>query len=232
MDDLQYEAERGELNPRLDMVWRKDMDDWIPAGDIKGLFEKNEVAEAEEKRKAGPQPTGPPRKETKKDKLILQGKWGGSSRTTYIFTCYLLPIFLFVSMALGVPLLREKIDENAILAISGIITLLLAIIALIVTVGRFTNLGMSRWWFLSLFVPLLNIWTYSRLFACPAGYAEKRNLDGVGWLLAIIYWLVVISSIALIAATIYALVQASVDPETLKAPEDFIEILKKTYAPR
>eukprot|EP00903_Cladosiphon_okamuranus_P003570 g3568.t1 len=51
LDDLKYEAERGELNPRLDMVWKNGMEDWIPSGDIEGLFEKNELAEKEEKKK-------------------------------------------------------------------------------------------------------------------------------------------------------------------------------------
>lgn len=232
IDDLKFEAERGQLNPRLDMVWRKDMDDWIPAGDLEGLFVKNEVAQAEEKKKEEPQAFGMAPEESEKDKLRLQGRWGGTSRGTYLLVCYLLPFLLVAGMGAGAMFLQGKVDDS-LLALGGAgLALVFMIFALIVTVNRFTNLAMTRWWFLSLFVPVLNIWTYSRLFACPAGYAEHKKLDGFGWMLAIIYWLFVLIGIALVAATFYAIAQAPPDPETMKTPEDLLDFIKKTYLPK
>lgn len=232
IDDLKFEAERGQLNPRLDMVWRKDMDDWIPAGDLEELFEKNMEAEAEEKRKAQPMPTGMPPEQSEKEKLRLQGKWGGTSRATYLLVSFLLPLLLIGAISAAGMILKGKADESMIALAGGGVMLIYAIMALVVTVNRFTNLAMTRWWFLSLFVPFLSVWTYYRLFACPPGYAEHKKLDGIGWFLAIIYWLAVLVGIALIAATIYAFSQAPPDPESLKTPEDLLEILKKTYAPK
>ena len=232
IDDLKYEVERGQLNPRLDMVWRKDMDDWIPSGDLEGLFEKNVLAAAEEKKKAAAAPTKYQPEESKKDKLLLQGKWGGTTRATYLFVSFFLPFLLALVLDFGSSFLKGKMDENILALASGGVALVYAAFALVVTINRFTNLSMSRWWFLSLFVPLLSIWTYSRLFACPAGYAEHKKLDGIGWLLAIIYWLFVVIGLVLIAAIIYAFSQAPPDPELLKTPGDLLDILKKTYAPK
>ena len=231
IDDLKFEAEQGKLNPRLDMVWRKDMDDWIPAGDLKGLFDIDEAAQAEEIKKASPQVMGVAPEVSEKEKLRLQGKWGGSSRATYLCVSFLLPLLLIGAISVAGILLKGKVDENIIALAGGGVMLIFAIFALVVTINRFTNLAMTRWWFLSLFVPILSLWTYYRLLACPAGYAEHKKLDGFGWLLSIIYWLFVLIAIALFAATIYAFSQAQPDPESLKTTGDFLEILKKTYAP-
>ena len=231
IDDLKFEAERGRLDPRLDMIWRQDMDDWIPAGDLEGLFVKNEVAEAEEKKKAEPPVMGAPPEKSEKEMLRLQGKWGGSSRATYLFVSFILPLLLFGAIGVAFMFLKEQLGENAIALAGGGVMLVYGIFVLVVTVNRFTNLAMTRWWFLSLFVPFLSIWTYYRLFACPAGYAEHKKLDGVGWLLGIIYWLFVLIGIGIIAATIYAVSQAPPDQETLKNPEEMLNFLKKTYNP-
>ena len=232
IDDLKYEAERGKLNPRLDMVWRKDMDDWIPAGDLEGLFEKNEEAEAEEKKKAETVTSEFQPEDSKEDKLRLQGKWDGATRATFLFVSLILPILLFVGIGFATPFFEETPNADLVGPIIGGIVLLYSLFSLWITISRFTNLSMSRWWFLSLFVPILSIWTYSRLFSCPAGYAEHKKLDTVGWILAIVFWLFVLATIALLVATIIAVSQAPVNIEKIKTTEDFLEILKKTYAPK
>ncbi len=235
IDDLRFEATRGQLNPRLDMVWKKDMDDWIPAGDLKGLFEKNEEAAIVEKAQENP-PEPPPRvevsqKEKEKESRRIRGKWEGTSRGTYLFVTLLLPLLLAGGIILAGNFLEGSLDDKTTFLISGGLILLYCVFALAVTLNRFPNLGMSRWWFLSLFVPPLNIWTNSRLFACPSGYASHRKLDGLGWFLAIIYWLLVLVGLVLAAATAHALSSTSADPDSLKTPGDFLEILRKTYFP-
>jgi hypothetical protein len=47
-------------------------------------------------------------------------------------------------------------------------------------------------------IPLLNVWLGYRAFACPPGYAYNKKMDGVGILLALIYWLLAITYIAAI----------------------------------
>ncbi|MES2921489.1 MAG: DUF4339 domain-containing protein [Verrucomicrobiota bacterium] len=52
--ELQMKAAESNLNPRLDMVWRQGMDEWKPAGEIDGLFEKRAAPEKIEKPLAVP----------------------------------------------------------------------------------------------------------------------------------------------------------------------------------
>ena len=72
---------------------------------------------------------------------------------------------------------------------------------------------MSRWWYLANFVPFLNLWVGYRSFACPAGYAYHKKLDGAGVFLAIVYWLMLAVSLLAIAAVIALLMGALGSPE-------------------
>jgi hypothetical protein len=67
---------------------------------------------------------------------------------------------------------------------------------------RLLNLGMSRWWLFGFLAPFLNLWLGYRCFACPAGYARHKQLDGPGIAIAIIYWLIMLALLALIAIAI------------------------------
>lgn len=62
---------------------------------------------------------------------------------------------------------------------------------------RFQNLAMSGWWWLGLGVPILQIWLYYRLFACPPGYAFTKKLDVAGKILTTLYVLSLVASVAL-----------------------------------
>lgn len=47
-------------------------------------------------------------------------------------------------------------------------------------VKRVQNLGMSGWAVLWSLVPIINIWIAWRMFACPAGYHDHKQLDTAG----------------------------------------------------
>jgi hypothetical protein len=64
---------------------------------------------------------------------------------------------------------------------------------------RLLNLGMNRWWYLAIFVPILNLWVGYRCFACPAGYAYHKKMDGPGIALAILYSLTILLSVLIVA---------------------------------
>lgn len=38
LDDVKYEAERGEPNSRLDMLWKNGTQEWMPPGDLGMIF--------------------------------------------------------------------------------------------------------------------------------------------------------------------------------------------------
>jgi len=117
----------------------------VSAGDLEGLLVKNEVAQAEEKRKAEPQPIGVSHGEVAKGNSNTEGEWGGSSRGAYLFVCYLLPVLTVAGIGAGGLFLQGKAD-NKLLALGGAaLALVFMVFALMVTVNRFTNLAMTRW---------------------------------------------------------------------------------------
>ena len=62
-------------------------------------------------------------------------------------------------------------------------------------------------------MPILNFWVGYRCFACPAGYAYHKKLDGVGIFLAIVYWLMIAVVLLAVAAVIAVLLGAVGSPE-------------------
>jgi len=183
---LQALVAAGELNPRLDLVWTQGMADWQPAGEIDVLFQRR-VIEA-----AVANPYTPPQAESAAALMQRQGEWPGASRRAYLGATILLPVvwnmaLIYVPAAFGIPLEPAVFQR---INLGG--ALVLVLIGIYYGLQRFANLGMSRWWYLGHFVPLLNIWVGYRCFACPPGYAYHKRLDGVGIALAIFYWLALV----------------------------------------
>jgi hypothetical protein len=226
MDDLKFEAERGELNPRLDMVWKNGMEDWIPAGEVEGLFKRNEEAKAAEQAKETAFTEFKPDISPEEKKLI-KGEWTGAGRGTYLFVCYILPFLWMAGVGFGLKFLEGKVDPG-ILTIGGLVLCLVPFILLIAaTLQRFQNLGMSRVWFFGLFAPFLNLWVWYRLFACPPGYAYHKKLDPLGWVLAVLHWGSLLVVVAAFGFAAYTLTQAGEDDPTRIAIEKYIEEARK-----
>jgi hypothetical protein len=78
---------------------------------------------------------------------------------------------------------------------------------------RLANLGMSRWWLVAAFAPILNLWVGYRCFACPPGYASHKRIDGGGIALAIPYWLIVLSGMLVLSAAAAPFFGVVVNPE-------------------
>jgi hypothetical protein len=118
-----------------------------------------------------------------------------------------------VGFAFGGPILAQQLGPH----ISGVINIAAVFVPLVVFVWyslqRLVNLGMSRWWFLGNFVPLLNLWVGYRCFACPAGYAYHKKLDGIGKALAVFYWLLMLLVLLAAAAGVALMFNAIGDPE-------------------
>lgn len=226
LDDLRFEAERGELNPRLDMVWKNGMGDWIPAGEVEGLFVRNEEAKAAEQAKETAFTEFKP-ENGEEEKKLIKGEWTGVGRATYLFVCYILPFLWVAGVGFGTKFLEGKV-EAGILAIGGLVLCLVPLIlAFAATLQRFQNLGMSRVWFLGLFAPLLNLWVWYRLFACPPGYAYHKKLDPIGWALAVFHWGAVLLLVAASGFAAYTLTQAAEDDAARLAIEGYIEKIEE-----
>jgi hypothetical protein len=122
---------------------------------------------------------------------------------------------------LGTPLDPEWMDN---VNLGG--SLLIFIIVLHFNLERLLNVGMSRWWFLGNFVPLLNLWVGYRCFACPAGYAYHKKLDGIGVALAIIYWLMILVAIVAAIGLVILLVNYANDPRLAEPLRQMLKMIR------
>ncbi len=193
---------RGELNPRLDLLWKEGMQDWIPAGNIDGLFEKNQGA-------LSPGEIAPESypEETARAKMIAENRWPGASRSSFLIITLLFPVFWAFGLRHGIDALVGRLQPDLLGQLHFWLGFVPLLIALVIVIKRFDNLAMSRAWLLGMLVPILNLWVGYRLSACPPGYAAHKKLDGIGWFLAILYWLLIITMVASISYAVFILDQ-------------------------
>lgn len=220
--DLKEKADEGVLKPRSDLVWKEGMADWMPIGEIDGLFERQEVP-------APPLTLDAAAVEsvlTDRSPQASLGQFGGCRRRSYLFFQYLAPclavyLFSFANRTYPEVLAPQVWDQ-----VQRYGPLLLVAFILYVSIQRFANLGMSRWWFLGHFVPILNLWTRYRSFACPEGYAQHKKMDAAGIFLAITYWLVVIAALAAFVLIIMILGGKAGSPEIQQQLKDLLETFR------
>jgi hypothetical protein len=221
--DLKIKAIEAGLNPRLDMVWTHGMPEWKPAGEIDGLFERRSAPEALEGQPSA-DPYRPPEHESSEEIMGQEGEWPGARRRRFLFTIIAVTLLLNLAIPLVTPLLQQQFGSELAGMIMIGVMILMVVIIIHVSLQRLVNLGMSRWWYLANFVPFLNLWVGYRSFACPAGYAYHKKLDGAGVFLAIVYWGMFLLTLLAIAAAVALLMGALGSPEL---QQKFQEIMQK-----
>lgn len=181
-----------KLHPRYTQCWTKGMDHWKPAGEIEGLCK----IDAPPPQLPNTTRQEPPRQLAKRSESELEcelrnANWPGFSRRYFIFGTWLLPLLIGAAMAALAWYLSDGQDPAELTVLPWLLAItvtLVVVVVIAIWLGRLSNLGMSRWWFLGSFVPLLNIWVGFRALCCPAGYEYHRKMDGLGVFLAILYW--------------------------------------------
>lgn len=228
--ELRVKAGEAALNPRLDMVWTQGMAEWKPAGEIEGLFEKRAAPEPQESLAPPADPYAPPKEESVADKMSREGDWPGARRRGFLTATILFPFVWNLAIAYGSGFLEQQLGPH----IMGVVGIAAACVPLVVALYfglmRLVNLGMSRWWYLAHFVPILNLWIGYRSFACPAGYAYHKKLDGIGVVLAIFYWLMVIVVLLAVAAVIALMFNAVGSPELQEKIREMIRVAQQRAA--
>jgi hypothetical protein len=230
LTELRAIATEGGLNPRLDLVWTQGMPDWKPAGEIEVLFERCTSATP-----AAANPYTPPQTESFAELMHRQAEWPGARRRAYLTATILLPILWNVALVTGPAVLGMPLEPAVLHQVTLGGTLLLCLIGLYYGLQRLANLGMSRWWYFGFLVPVLNLWVGYRCFACPAGYAYHKRLDGIGIALAIFYWLLVGVGILAVIALIVIMIRFANDPrmaDLLRQLRDAIEQARAAPAAR
>jgi hypothetical protein len=202
LTELRELARVGTLDPRLGLVWTQGMAEWQAAGEVDGLFEKRlPPPQIDLAPSAGTYV--PPKLESREAVMSRIDDWPGARRRSFLVATILFPFLWNMAVTLTTGVLTTQFGPR----IMGMVGTGAAFVPLLVGIHygllRLVNLGMSRWWYLANFVPLLNLWVGYRCFACPAGYACHRKLDGAGVFLAIVYWLlvtfVILALVALVA---------------------------------
>lgn len=228
--EIKEKADLGILKPRTDLLWKEGMADWKPIGEIEGLFDRKEQAglsDKEQKKKEKAQEhavaasaAAVPSFAT--EQKMFTGQVGGTRRRSYLFVVYLLPILAIYLFGMAKKSYSGLLSPQIWDQIQQYGPLVLLLLIIFVSIQRFANLGMSRWWYLANFVPILNLWTNYRSFACPEGYALHKKMDPPGVLLAILYWLFVIGAIC--AGIFFAAVMGGAlgSPEIQKQIKDLL----------
>ena len=205
--EMAESAKAGRLEPRTDMVIGGGLTEWKPAGELDGLFER---ATPNDDEGLEGDPSGHTRP---KDSMADSGsfdfnrggdqklKLPGAPRLGYFLGITVLPTLIFVGLGKVMPQIQGFVGKEYA-AWVALLVFLAPLVVVIVTVKRFQNLAMTGWWWFGLLVPFLNLWLYYRLFACPPGYRYTKKLDGVGKVLAVIYWLFPVAGI--VAGIVFA----------------------------
>ncbi len=222
LEFLRIKVSEAGLNPRLDMVWTQGMDEWKPAGEIEGLFERRTAPEPQESLAPPANPYTPPGQESAAQLMGKQGEWPGARRRSYLIALFIFPMVWAFGIAAAIPFFTSQFGPEIMKFAQPGLQIVPIFVSLYFALQRLVNVGMSRWWYLGQLVPFLNIWVGYRLFACPGGYAYHKKLDGAGIFLAIIYWLLVAIVVLAIAALIALLAGAIGTPELRQQIQDAV----------
>lgn len=228
--DLQIKAKESGLNPRLDMVWTQGMAEWKPAGEIDGLFERRNAPEPPESLAPIAEPNHTQEPDYVAEAMSGESGWPGARRRGYLFSIFIFPLLWYIVLGMSAALIEKQFGGELMKVITLIATFVPMVVLVYFAIQRFANLGMSRWWFLAHLVPILNIWTSYRCFACPAGYAYHKKLDGIGVFLAIVYWLSLVLLVLSIAAIVAVLVGAAGSPEYREQIQELIRKMNEQAA--
>jgi len=171
------------------------MAEWQPAGEIPNLFTQRMSENS-----AAATSYTLPLPDSVAALMQRPDSWPGARRRAYLSACLLLPLTAYAALTYGQASLASPLDPALFDNITHGAALVLCIISLYYGLQRLTNLGMSRWWYLGYCVPLLNLWIGYRCFACPAGFAYHKKLDGAGIALAICYWLPLVLALLVLVA--------------------------------
>lgn len=232
--ELQCMAREGKLHPRQDLVWAKGMDRWQPAGEIQGLFERapqvaGSESSVEKKATSASSANVTASPYVSPQKVGSYGQTGtavampGARRRSYLFFLIVFPVLWAALVAGGSTFVNQKVEQELMALIASGLLVLPVFVTLVISVMRLINLGMSGWWFLGNLVPFLNLWVGYRCFACPAGYANHKKMDGVGIFLAILYWLMILAGVVAFAAIVAVILGELGSPELREQIVDAIK---------
>lgn len=107
----------------------------------------------------------------------------GIGRLAYFLLQMGISVVTYGLLFVGIAVTDGAGGMKGLVAVGMIAIIVGSIIGLYIGVKRVQNLGMSGWAILWSFVPIMSVWIGWRMYACPAGYDEHRELDLAGKIL-------------------------------------------------
>ncbi|MCP5533619.1 MAG: DUF4339 domain-containing protein [Akkermansiaceae bacterium] len=181
--ELRAMAKSSVLDPRLDMIWKKGMDTWKPAGRIDGLFERNAFHNNPQAAAmvAAPEPATVLRSKVLTDALASKDLvWPGVGRPGLWLGLLLLPVVFHRAFLLLSPRIASQWGGGVLDLVQTFAAIAPWLVVALLVVQRFTNLGMKKRRAALLLVPVLNLWIAFRCLFCPPGYAYHGKMDAAG----------------------------------------------------
>lgn len=119
-------------------------------------------------------------------------------------------LYFFMTFGVGIVSgFANVITGNPNSPLASTVALIGLFIVMAANILRLSNIGMSQWWALLVFVPFANIWLGFRCQTAQTGWIETRRLDRTGVRIAVIYVCVFVLLVAAVAVALY------IDPEAL-----------------
>ncbi len=194
-EQLRAMALKSSLHPRVDMAWKTGMTSWIPSGQIQGLFESRGMPANQAPQAAPtmyPVPPASAYHPTTLSRPVGFRHHHGVGRGSMFFVALVLPFIWSFVLNIAQPHVVKWLDKPLGELVLQILGLLPIAIIIHFVLRRLLDLGMSRWWLAGLLAPFLNFWVGYRCLACPSGYAHHRKMDRSGFLVAFVYWSIVL----------------------------------------
>ncbi len=188
-------SQSGRLDPRNDLVWSTALNDWEPAGEVEGLFERRAIRRDSDS--LAVTDTMAASGDYEQSPIVSKGHPSGTGRFGYVMGAMVVPTAILFGWTIATPYIVSYAPEATKIFVPAVAAPLAGLLVVVSTVKRLRNVGMSGWWLLGFLVPLLNFWVGFRCLACPPGYASVKKLDGFGWLLAILYWGSIVGALVL-----------------------------------
>ena len=203
--------------PTSAMAWKDGMANWKPVSQIEELQTETATVFS-----PAPQPTPPSIPAPSPTETPIQSEqpinpyetpqvpsdeefyaateshsYGGLGRLAYFLLSIVVGVITqVVTVALG----GEEIDLNTSYMITGVSF----VVSMFLSFSRLQNIGMSRWWYLGNFVPILNFFVSVWIMSRQEGWVETERLDTAGKVIAWIMWsLIILAILAAIAALIF-----------------------------
>lgn len=160
----------GELQPDH-LCWSEGMDAWVSVGSLMPTA-RSVPAPLPEREAEEINPYAPPSADLS-DKLpafVNHGGYGGIARVPYLI------------LTVGLSIMQGAVTETLNVSASLVMGVMgLFIVGTLWTAWmRIKNLGISGWWLLGMFVPVMNIVAGYRFMFCPEGWGDSRTLDKGG----------------------------------------------------